>query len=107
MCYDTDARPPLPPVRGSALDARALTLTAVDGTRLAAYAARAANPSGAGIVVCPDVRGLHPFYEELALRFAEAGVDAVAFDYFGRTAPERERGESFDYQTHVAQTEYE
>ena len=47
-----------------------------------------ARPSatGAGIVILPDVRGLHPFYEELALRFAENGVDAIAIDYFGRTA---------------------
>ena len=33
-----------------------------------------------------DVRGLHPFYVELAERFAQAGVHAVAIDYFGRTA---------------------
>jgi carboxymethylenebutenolidase len=107
MCYEPDARPPLPPVRGSALDARSLTLTSADGTQVLAYGARAANPSGAGIVVCPDVRGLHPFYEELALRFAEAGVDAVAFDYFGRTAPDPERGERFEYTPHVEQTKYE
>ena len=53
---------------------------------MAAYAARAAQPGGPGIVVLPDVRGLHPFFEELALRFAEAGVQAVAIDYFSRTA---------------------
>ena len=28
----------------------------------------------------PDVRGLHHFYKELAQRFAEAGIDAVAID---------------------------
>ena len=38
------------------------------------------------MVVLPDVRGLYRFYEELALRFAERGYPAVAFDYFGRTA---------------------
>jgi len=86
MCYDADARPPLPPIRGSALDAGELTLTASDGIQVAAYAARAGTPSGAGIVILPDVRGLHPFFEELALRFAEAGVDAIAIDYFSRTA---------------------
>ncbi len=71
---------------------------------MAAYAARAAAPSGAGIVVLPDVRGLHPFYEELALRFAETGVDAVAVDYFSRTAGTGRRGPEFDYQSHVPLT---
>jgi carboxymethylenebutenolidase len=104
MCYDADARPPLPPIRGAALDAGELTLTSADGTRVAAYAARAANPSGAGIVILPDVRGLHPFFEELALRFAEAGVDAIAIDYFSRTAGTGRRGPDFEYSAHVPLT---
>ena len=37
-------------------------------------------------MILPDVRGLYRFYEELALRFAERGHAAIAFDYFGRTA---------------------
>ncbi len=104
MCFDIDAHPPLPPIHGAALDARDLTLTADDGTRVAAYAARAAEPSGAGIVICPDVRGLVPYYEELALRFAEAGVDAISFDYFSRTAGTGKRDGDFDYQPQVALT---
>ena len=107
MCYDADARPPLPPISGAALDAGELTLTAADGTHVAAYAARAATPSGAGIVVLPDVRGLHPFFEELALRFAEAGADAVAIDYFARTAETRERGADFDHSSHIPLTRHE
>jgi carboxymethylenebutenolidase len=107
MCYDADARPPLPPIRGAALDAGELTLTSADGTRVAAYAARAAAPSGAGIVVLPDVRGLHPFYEELALRFAEAGADAIAIDYFSRTAGTGRRGPDFDHGSHVPLTRHE
>ena len=63
-----------------------LVLEAKDGNRFRAFRARAAETSGAGIVILPDVRGLHPYYEELALRFAENGVDALAIDYFGRTA---------------------
>ncbi len=102
MCYDLDARPPLPPIRGAALDAGELTLTASDGTPVAAYGARAAQPGGAGIVVLPDVRGLHPFYEELALRFAEAGVQAIAIDYFSRTAGPGRRDADFDYMPHVS-----
>ncbi|MEO6058648.1 MAG: dienelactone hydrolase family protein [Candidatus Limnocylindria bacterium] len=104
MCYDADARPPLPPIRGAALDAGEVILHASDGTQVAAYAARAAQPSGAGMVVLPDVRGLHPFYEELALRFAEAGIDACAIDYFSRTAGTGRRDSEFDYQTHVPLT---
>ena len=107
MCYDLDARPPLPPISGSAGDAEPVTLTSADGTRLAAYAARAERPGGPGIVVLPDVRGLHPYFEELALRFAEAGVHATAIDYFARTAETPRRGEGFDYQAHVARTRTE
>jgi len=101
MCVDADARPPLPPIRGAALDSHDLTLTAADGTHVAAHAARAAEPSGAGIVILPDVRGLHPFFDELALRFAEAGAEAVAFDTFSRTAGTGKRDDDFDYQSHV------
>ena len=107
MCYDLDARPPLPPIQGAAGDADALTLVAADGTRLNAYSARAKRAGGPGIVVMPDVRGLHPFYEELALRFAEAGVHATALDYFARTAGTDPRGEEFDFMSHVGQTRLE
>ena len=47
-------------------------------------------------MILPDVRGLYRFYEELALRFAERGIAAVAFDYFGRTAGAEKRDEDFD-----------
>lgn len=103
MCFDTDSRPPLPPIRGAALDAGELTLSSRDGTAVPAYGARAEEPSGAGIVVIPDVRGLHPYYEELTVRFAEAGVHAVTVDLFGRTAPDRRRGEGFEHEPHVMQ----
>jgi len=107
MCYDLDARPPLPPIRGAALDAAAVTLTSADGTSVSAFAARAASPGGPGIVILPDVRGLHPFYEELALRFAEAGVHAIAVDYFARTAGSPPRAEAFDFMSHIADTRLE
>jgi carboxymethylenebutenolidase len=104
MCYGDDARPPFPPVSGGSAGERDLTLRAADGNEFMAYAARAAQPTGAGIVILPDVRGLHDFYKELARRFAEAGLDAVAFDYFGRTAGMGARDESFAYRPHVEQT---
>ena len=104
MCYSDDARPPLPPVGGAASDHGDMVLTASDGNKLMAYFARAATPTGAGMVVMPDVRGLHTFYKELAQRFAEAGIDAVAIDYFGRTAGMGDRGEGFEFMPHVEKT---
>jgi carboxymethylenebutenolidase len=102
MCFDTDARPPLPPIRGGSVDARDLVLSSRDGTEFAGHAARAEHAGGAGIVVIPDIRGLFPYYEELARRFAEAGVHAVAIDQYGRTAGPEKRREGFDHESHVA-----
>jgi carboxymethylenebutenolidase len=107
MCYSDNARVPLPPVSGAASNQGDLVLTAADGTKFAAYFARAEKPNGAGMVVMPDVRGLHQFYKELAQRFAETGIDAVAIDYFGRTAGIGDRSEAFEYMPHVEQTTQE
>ncbi len=104
MCFDHDSRPPILPIEGGALDAQELVLEAGDGNRFAAYLASAAEPTGAGMIVLPDVRGLHAYYRELALRFAEHGVDAIAIDYFGRTAGIGDRGPDFDHVPHVART---
>jgi carboxymethylenebutenolidase len=108
MCFDLDSRPPVSPIAGGAIDSERLVLATDDGAAFGAYAARAAQPSGAAILVLPDIRGLHPYYEELALRFAEAGVDALAIDYFGRTAGPATAGRTadFDFRSHVAQTTY-
>jgi carboxymethylenebutenolidase len=95
----------LPPIRGGAVDASDPELTSGDGTRFATHLARAATPGGPGIVILPDVRGLHPFYEALANRLAEAGVHAIAVDLYARTAGPGHRGADFDYMTHVDQTE--
>lgn len=101
MCFGDDARPPLPPVRGGAANHGDLVLRSADGTELGAYYAHPDSPSNAGMVVMPDVRGLHNFYKELARRFAEAGVHSVAFDYFGRTAGIAPRTDDFPYREHV------
>ena len=101
MCYSDDARPPPPPISGAAGDHGDFTLEPADGTLFAAYFARASEPTGAGMVVMPDVRGLHHFYKELAQRFAEAGIDSVAIDYFGRTAGIGDRSDAFEYMPHV------
>jgi carboxymethylenebutenolidase len=107
MCFDLDSRPPITPIAGGALDGARVTLTAADGNRFAAFHARADEPTGAGMLILPDVRGLHPFFEELAMRFAERGVDSVAIDYFGRTAGTDARGDTFDHQPHVEQATWE
>jgi carboxymethylenebutenolidase len=105
MCFDPDSRPPIAPIAGAAVAHGRLTLTAPDGNHAMAFAARAgADPSRSAMLILPDVRGLHGYYEELALRFAEAGIDALAIDYFGRTATTSERDEGFDYMPHVGQT---
>jgi carboxymethylenebutenolidase len=104
MCFDPDSHPPIAPIAGGALDAARLTLSAADGNRFSAFRARPVAPTGAGLLVLPDVRGLHPYYEELALRFAEHGVDALAIDYFGRTAGATARDDAFEYMPHVRQT---
>ena len=71
MCFELDSVPPIPVVSGAAVEHRELELESADGTLLAAFAAFPERPTGNGVVVLPDVRGLYRFYEELALRFAE------------------------------------
>lgn len=88
---------------GGAGSGRRLVLTGADGNRLSAFESRAESSDAPGIVVLPDVRGLHPFYEELAVRFAEVGTHAVAIDYFGRTAGTGSRGDDFDHEPHADQ----
>jgi carboxymethylenebutenolidase len=104
MCHDADSSPPVPAISGAAVSHDDLVLNAPDGNRLAAFAATPDEPSGAGIVILPDIRGLHRFYEELALRFAERSHTAVAIDYFGRTAGAEKRDDEFEWQPHVQQT---
>src|SRR4051794_20236254 len=104
MCFDTDSLPPIPVLAGGAVEHQDLVLESRDGANFAAFAALPDEPSNAGIVILPDVRGLYRFYEELALRFAERGYAAVAIDYFGRTAGVDKRGDDFEYPPHVAQT---
>src|SRR5258708_40082252 len=97
MCYDDKARPPEPPGATQPAEDKELVLTASDGNRFMAYAAFPAKRATANVVIYPDVRGLHQFYKELALRFAEVGITALALDYFGRTAGLTARDESFEY----------
>ncbi|HEV3309370.1 MAG TPA: dienelactone hydrolase family protein, partial [Chloroflexota bacterium] len=101
MCFDDDARPPIPVTDGTGTQGEDITITAADGTHFMAYVATPGNPAETQVLILPDVRGLHQFYKELALRFAEAGTLALAIDYFGRTSPSGDRTNSFEYTPHV------
>jgi carboxymethylenebutenolidase len=104
VCFELDSVPPIPVISGAAVSHDDLVLEAKDRNRFAAFAATPDEPNGIGIVILPDVRGLYRFYEELALRFAERGYTAIAFDYFGRTAGAEKRDADFEYMPHVQQT---
>ncbi|HYI74165.1 MAG TPA: dienelactone hydrolase family protein, partial [Gaiellaceae bacterium] len=104
MCFDADSAPPIPVLSGAAVSHDDLTLEAADGNRFAAFAASPDDVARVGVVILPDVRGLYRFYEELAMRFAERGYAAVAFDYFGRSAGAKKRGDEFEYMPHVERT---
>ena len=103
MCYDDKDRPPAPAGQAGSTQAEEIELEGKDGNRFLAYVARSGNPTGAQVLIYPDVRGLHGFYKALADRFAEQGIDALAIDYFGRTAGLTARDDSFEYMPHVQQ----
>lgn len=104
MCHGDDSRPPAAPGAVPASSDGPVVLTASDGNRVLAHQARPASATGVGIVVLPDVRGLHGYYRQLAVRFAETGAESVAIDYFGRTAPDDDRSEVFEFMPHVQRT---
>jgi carboxymethylenebutenolidase len=104
VCFELDSLPPIPRIAGASVSHDNLVLRARDGNRFAAFLATPDEPSGAGVLILPDVRGLYRFYEELALRFAERGHTALAIDYFGRTAGVSRRDEGFPHMDHVRQT---
>jgi len=107
VCYDSKAQPPIPVGEPTATRDEDLVLTAADGTQFAAYRAAPQTTPTAGIVILPDVRGLHQFYKDLAVRFAEQGVAAVALDYFGRSAGLTARNDDFEYRPHVMQLTFD
>jgi carboxymethylenebutenolidase len=103
MCFDLDSDPPIPRISGAAVSHDDLVLESEDGNKFAAFRALPDGDVSTGVVILPDVRGLYRFYEELALRFAERGLAAVAFDYFGRTAGVDKRPDDWDYMPLVQQ----
>ncbi|HEV1997598.1 MAG TPA: dienelactone hydrolase family protein [Candidatus Dormibacteraeota bacterium] len=108
MCYGIDAQPPSHAFNGEVASEQDLVLKSSDGTEFSARLARPAKPNGRGIVILPDVRGLYSYYCVLARRFAEAGVEAIAIDYFGRTAGLTDgRTEDFDFMAHLSQGKFD
>jgi carboxymethylenebutenolidase len=103
MCYTDGATPPTPPGASGKATGEEMVLKAGDGNQFYAYLALPEGHTHSAVVIYPDVRGLHQFYRDLALRFAEVGVAAIAIDYFGRTAGLTSRAEGFDYQPHTQQ----
>jgi carboxymethylenebutenolidase len=103
MCSDHDSAPPIgggpAPPTGEPVT---LASTAPDGAPLAAFSARPHTPTGAGVVVLPDLRGLCRFYRELAVRLAGHGHTAIAIDYYGRSAGLGDRGDDFAFMEHTA-----
>jgi carboxymethylenebutenolidase len=76
-------------------------LVAMDGNAFRAYDATPVTRRGASLVLLPDIRGLHPYYTDLALAFATAGIDTVALDPYGRTAGLTERDDEFEFMPHA------
>lgn len=59
------------------------------------------------MLVLPDYHGLTHYYEQLTIRLAERGVDALAIDYYGRTARTDVRDASFEHLRHFEQTTWQ
>ncbi len=106
MCSDPDSHPPIDPAAHGSASGHEIGLIVGDGSRCTAYQADASRPSGVGMIVLPDYNGLTGFYRELALRFAEDGIDAVAIDYYDRIAGPPPRDASFEPQRLAGQTKW-
>ena len=107
MCFDDDSHPPMSLSENSQARGEEVTLTAQDGTRFAGYLATPGDAPTSQVVILPDIRGLHNFYRELALRFADVGMRALAIDYFSRTSSDNNRDDSFDFMPNVQQMTHE
>lgn len=103
MCFDHDSVPPIPD-GGRTVTGQDATLQAADGNEFLTFEAVGSEPSPAAVVVLPDVRGLFQFYKDLATRFAQAGHDSIAIDYFGRTEGMGDRPTDWDFRPHVEAT---
>ncbi len=101
MCFTSDQRPPDPPITSEVGDHGSLVLTAADGNRFSAFEAVPVTRRGASLVLLPDIRGMHAFYTDLALCFAQTGIDTVALDPYGRSAGLTVRDDDFEAMPHA------
>jgi carboxymethylenebutenolidase len=101
MCFSSDQHPPEPPKSSEVGDHGPLVLTAGDGNRFSAFEAVPVTPRGASLVLLPDIRGMHAFYTDLASCCAQAGIDTVALDPYGRSAGLSARDDDFEYMPHA------
>lgn len=107
MCFAVNATPPAPPRSVPVAVTEIGELTSADGTAFTTAIALPEASSGVGVVVLPDVRGLHPYYVALVESLATAGLPALALDYFGRTAGTGVRDSEFEFMPHVHQVQPE
>ncbi|GAA3044830.1 dienelactone hydrolase family protein [Actinokineospora globicatena] len=107
MCHSTDSRPPALDNPGEVAEEGLLELTSADGTAFSAFRSIPAEPNGVNIVILPDIRGTHPYYQALANRFAQAGYTTAAIDYYGRTAGPGVRDDKFEWQPLLPQVKPE
>lgn len=107
MCHRPEGRAPGPPYRAAVRTHGRVEIVSADGSHVPAYGAIPVEPRRGCAVLLPDVRGLHPFYEDLAYRFAEAGFTTLAVDLYGRTARDDMRGDEFAWRDHVDQVRAE
>ena len=107
MCFERGSSPPILAGDRPIATSGPLVLESGDGTRFAAFEATPQGDAASTMLVLPDVRGLHPYYEELTCRFAQHGFRALAIDWFGRTAgSDGGRPEDFSYQEHMERVAY-
>jgi len=110
MCFDLDSQPPLRTSPDPGVAGTHEVVSGEDGNLFRTYGATPARtPDGeigrrAGVVVLPDVRGIYPFYEGIAIDLANHGYHAIVVDYYGRTAGAGERPDDFDAGSHVMRT---
>ena len=108
MCFDRRSSPPILAGDRPIATSGQLVLESGDGTRFAAFEATPEGDVASTVLVLPDVRGLHPYYEELTCRFAQHGFRALAIDWFGRSAGSSGgRPEDFAHQEHMERVAYD
>jgi|ERR1051326_6426570 carboxymethylenebutenolidase len=103
MCISDDSGLPIFDRPHHSATGSSFNLTSHDGTQFSVFHALPESPTGVGVVVLPDMRGLAPFYEQLTLSLANQEHAAVAIDYYGRTAGTTPRTEQFPFMQHIMQ----